>query len=63
MDLLVLGAVMIGAVVFAGVVLVIVYRAMGTLIDWVIRTFGNEDVVASVRSRRASEAERSREGP
>ena len=52
MDLLMLGAVMIAAVVFAGVVLVIVYRAMGTLIDWLILTFGNDDSAHAVKRRR-----------
>ena len=55
---LLIGAAIAG-VIFAVVLAWIIWRAVGTALDWVIATFGNEDASRRVRSKKDQETEHS----
>jgi hypothetical protein len=42
----------IGSVFLAAFAWIVIYRAMGNLIDWLILTFGNEESVRRVKSEK-----------
>ena len=44
--------VLFGSVVLAAAVWLVIYKAMGNLIDWVILTFGNPEAVARLKRER-----------
>jgi hypothetical protein len=47
----------LAGVVFAIVVMIVIYRAMSNLIDWLILTFGNADAVARLKRDRVWSSE------
>lgn len=49
--LLVAALVVLLSVLLAAFIMIVIYRAMGTLIDWLILTFGNEEAARQVRRR------------
>jgi hypothetical protein len=43
---------LVGSVLLAAFVWLVIYRAMGNLIDWVILTFGNAEAVERLKRER-----------
>jgi F0F1-type ATP synthase membrane subunit c/vacuolar-type H+-ATPase subunit K len=56
-SLLLVAVAALAGVVFAIVVMIVIYRAMSNLIDWLILTFGNADAVARLKRDRVWSSE------
>lgn len=52
MEILIAGA--IGGLLLALLIMIVVWRAVGTAFDWLIETFGNDDAVRRLRERRGN---------
>lgn len=56
-------AAVIAEVLFAILVMVVIYRAMGNLVDWVILTFGNAEAVGRLKRDRGGNPDDPESGP
>ncbi|MDP9067400.1 MAG: hypothetical protein M3N53_03490 [Actinomycetota bacterium] len=52
MELIVIGIViLVGSVVLAGAIWIVIWKAMGNILDWIIHAFGNERAAAEIEEK------------